>query len=52
MMMYLIKYSLPDIENAVRKMTKVLGKATRAAYKEILRYIKFIIDKRDTWGSI
>ena len=47
MLMYLIKHSRPDIANAVREMTKVLGKATPAAYKEMLRCIKFVIDTKD-----
>ena len=44
MLMYLIKHSRPDISNAVRELTKVLGKATTAAYKEMLRCAKFIKD--------
>jgi hypothetical protein len=47
MLMYLIKHSRPDIANAVRELTKVLGKATPAAYKEMLRCIKFVLDTRD-----
>jgi hypothetical protein len=47
MLMYLIKHSRPDIANAVRELTKVLGKATPAAYKEMLRCIKFVIDTRN-----
>ena len=47
MLMYLIKHSRPDISNAVRELTKVLGKATPTAYKEMLRCIKFVIDSKD-----
>ena len=46
MLMYLIKHSRPDIMNAVRELAKVLGKATIAAYKEMLRCIKFVIDTK------
>jgi hypothetical protein len=44
MLMYLVKHSRPDIMNAVRELTKVLGKATIAAYREMLRITKFVID--------
>jgi hypothetical protein len=47
MLMYCIKHSRPDIANAVRELTKVLGKATPAAYKEMLRVAKFISDTRN-----
>jgi len=47
MLMYLIKHSRPDIANTVRELTKVLGKATPAAYKEMLRCIKFVIDTKN-----
>ena len=44
MCMYLIKHSRPDIMNAVCELMKVLGKATVASYKEMLRCNKFICD--------
>ena len=47
MLMYCIKHSRPDITNAVRELTKVLGKATPAAYKEMLRICKFIADTKN-----
>ena len=46
MLMYLIKHSRPDIMNPVRELAKVLGKATTAAYKEMLRCIKFVVDTK------
>ena len=42
-LMYLIKHSRPDLMSAVRELTKVLGKANQAAYKEMLRCAKFVI---------
>ena len=42
MLMYLIKHSRPDIMNACRELTKVLGTCTIAAYKEMLRCVKFV----------
>jgi hypothetical protein len=44
--MYLIKHSRPDLMSAVRELSKVLGKATPAAYKELLRCIKFVLDTK------
>ena len=41
--MFLIKHSRPDLMSAVRELSKVLGKATEAAYKELLRCAKFVI---------
>ena len=41
--MFLIKHSRPDLMSAVRELSKVLGKATSAAYKELLRCAKFVI---------
>ena len=44
MLLYLVKHSRPDIANAVREMSKVLDKPTVAAYKEMKRVIKFVLD--------
>jgi hypothetical protein len=46
-LLYLIKHSRLDIMNAVRELTKVLGKFTQAAYKKMLRCIKFVLDTKD-----
>jgi len=43
MLLYLVKYSRPDIANAVRELTKCMDVATPAAYKEILRPVKFVL---------
>ena len=45
-LMFLIKHSRPDLMSAVRELSKVLGKATQAAYKELLRCAKFVIDTK------
>jgi hypothetical protein len=34
-LLYLIKYSRPDIANVVRKLSKCMDKATLAAFKEM-----------------
>ena len=39
MLLYLVKYSRPDIANAVRELSKVL--------EEMLRIIKYVIDTKD-----
>ena len=44
MLLYLIKHSRPDIANSVRELTKLMDKPTPAAYKEMKRCIKFILD--------
>ena len=45
--MFLIKHSRPDLMSAVRELSKVLGKATEAAYKELLRCAKFVIGTKN-----
>lgn len=47
MLLYLIKYSRPDIANGVRELSKVMDGATFAHYKSMLRVIKFISNTRD-----
>ena len=46
MLLFLTKFSRPDIANAVRELSKVNNKACEAHVKELLRVIKFIIDTR------
>ena len=44
MLLYMIKHSRPDMANAVRELTKCLDGASEAAYKEMLRIIKYLLD--------
>jgi hypothetical protein len=44
MLLYLIKNSRPDIANVVRELSKCMDDATLAAYKEMLRVIRFLLD--------
>jgi len=44
MLLFLIKHSRPDIANTVRELTKVLDGASPAAYKELKRVIKYVLD--------
>jgi hypothetical protein len=47
MLLYLNKYSRPDFENVVRELSKCMDGANLAAYKEMLRVAKFILDTKD-----
>ena len=44
MLLYLIKYSQPEICNAVWELSKCLSGPNEAAFKEKLRVIKYILD--------
>jgi hypothetical protein len=46
MLLYLTKYSQPDISNIVRELSKCMDSATWEAYNELLRVIKFVIDTK------
>jgi hypothetical protein len=48
MLLYLVKHSRPDLANAVRELTKALDAPSEAAYKEMLRVIKFVMQTKDT----
>ena len=47
MLLYLVKHSRPDIANVTRELSKSMDRATPAAYKELGRVIKFVLDTRD-----
>jgi hypothetical protein len=47
MLLYCIKHSRPEISNAVRELSKCLSSPNPAAYKEMLRVIKYIYDTPD-----
>jgi histone deacetylase 1/2 len=49
MLLYLVKHSRPDISNAVRELTKCMDGASPAAFKELKRVIKFVLDTK-TYG--
>jgi hypothetical protein len=46
MLLYLTKYSRPDISNIVRELSKCMDSATWGTYYELLRVIKFVIDTK------
>jgi hypothetical protein len=46
MLLYLTKYSRPDISNIVRELSKCMNAASWGSYQELLRVIKFINDAK------
>ena len=46
MLLYLIKYSRPDISNAVRELSKAMDMPNEAHWKALIRDIKFVVDTR------
>ena len=46
MLLYLINYSRPDLANIVRELSKCMDGANLAAYKEMQRVIKFVLDTK------
>jgi hypothetical protein len=46
MLLYLVKHSRPDISNAVRELSKSMDGASMAAFKELKRVIKFVLDTK------
>ena len=46
MLLYLVKHSRPDISNAVRELSKALDGTSAAAYKELMRVLKYVMDTK------
>jgi hypothetical protein len=47
MLLYLIKYSRPDLSNAVRELSKCMDRATYGTYHEMLCVVKFVLDTKN-----
>ena len=47
MLLYLVKYSRPDIANSVRELSKVMDGASEEDYERMLRLTKFVHDTKD-----
>jgi hypothetical protein len=47
MLLYLVKHSRPDIVNAVQELSKRMTGTNAAAFKELMRVIKFVLDTRE-----
>jgi Reverse transcriptase (RNA-dependent DNA polymerase) len=45
-LLHLVKHSRPDIANSVRELATCMDGANQAAYKEMKRLLKFVIDTR------
>ena len=43
-MLFLVKFSSPEISNSVRYLTKGNDKATNKNFKQMLRAVKFVLD--------
>ena len=52
MLLYLVKHSRPNIANMTRKLSKANDGANPAAYKELLRVIKYITEMESLGLSI
>jgi cytochrome oxidase Cu insertion factor (SCO1/SenC/PrrC family) len=47
MLLYLTKYSCPDLCNVVGELAKCMDKATKGTYLEMLRVVKFVLDTKN-----
>ena len=47
MMLYLVKFSRPDIANSVRELTKAMDCANETHYKAMTRVLKYVMTTRD-----
>jgi hypothetical protein len=48
MLLFLIKYSRPDLANVVRELSECKYAASHAANKEMLRVMKFVVDTKQS----
>jgi hypothetical protein len=46
-LLYLIKFSCPDLSNVVQELSKCMDKATPAAFKELKRVMRFVAASKD-----
>jgi hypothetical protein len=47
MLLHLIKYSRPDLVHVVRELSKCMGGGNLAAYKEMMSFVKLVLDTKD-----
>ena len=52
MLLYLVKYSCPDLANATRELSKANDSVNPVAYRELLYVIKYVIDTKNLWLKI
>ncbi len=46
MLLWLLKHSNPDKANSVCELTKVLDSPSKVSYKEMLQFIKYVLDTK------
>ena len=47
MLLYLVKFSRPEISNIVREISKEMDKSTESHYKMLLRVLKYVLLTED-----
>ena len=47
MLLYLVKFSRPDIYNSVRELTKSMRSATESHYQSLIIVLKFVMETQD-----
>ena len=47
MLLYLVKFSRPDISSSVRELSKAMDRSTDAHYKVLLRVLKYVVRTED-----
>jgi hypothetical protein len=52
MLLYLIKYSRPDLSNAMRELSKCMDIATYGTFQEVLCVVKFVLDTKNNCFKI
>ena len=45
-LLYLVKHSQPELSNVVRKISKCMDKQNMSHYKDLIRVIKYTMDKK------
>jgi hypothetical protein len=48
MLFYFMKHSRPDLANVFRELSKCMGDESIAAYKEMIRVLRFVLVTRNT----
>ena len=47
MLLYLVKYTRPDLANATRELSKYMKEASPSPYKELPRTCKYVCDTKE-----
>ena len=49
MLLYLIKYSSPDIANSVRELSKVIDGAIQSHWKSLITAMKYVVETKNSF---